>query len=119
MEKQKRRIEKTDKELREQNFTKTRVSKAHIKLFAEYCKEQHISKIDALHEIITFLHTSKMPLIALKMKHDLNFMRKYHDFTAGVLKNFEYSFLSKLDKIHSDNIDFLNKTLSLMVQSKG
>lgn len=118
MIKQKRSLEKTDKELREMNFTKTRVSKAHLKLFTEYCKEQQISKYDALHEIITFLHETKMPISALNIQNVTHLVKNYHNYTAGVLKNFENSFLAQLDKNKEDNISFLQKSINLLLDFK-
>ncbi|MHB8259775.1 MAG: single stranded DNA-binding domain-containing protein [Bacteroidia bacterium] len=118
MIKQKRSLDKTDKELREMNFTKTRVSKAHLKLFTQYCKEQQISKYDALHEIITFLYETKMPISALNIQNVTHLIKNYHNYTSGVLKNFENSFLAQLDKNKEDNITFLQKSINLLLDFK-
>jgi hypothetical protein len=119
MEKKIRQLEKTDKELREQNFTKTRVSKADIKLFGEYCKQQHISKLDALHELIHFLHETNMPITGLHLQNVTQLVRNYHNYTAGVLKNFENSFLDKLDKNQADNTKFITNIMELILKFKS
>ncbi len=119
MEKKIRQLEKTDKELREQNFTKTRVSKADIKLFGEYCKQQHISKLDALHELIHFLHETNMPISGLHLQNVTQLVRNYHNYTAGVLKNFENSFLDKLDKNQTDNTKFITNIMELILKFKS
>jgi len=116
------RLDKTDKQLRDGNFTTTKLSKQHLKLFSEYCKEKHISKPDALHNIISFLHVSKMPLSVLKEKNDLYQMniliRNYHNHTTAILKNFENDFLSKLEKNNTNNITFLHKTIITLLEFK-
>jgi NAD-dependent DNA ligase len=119
MEEQKRRLEKTDKELREQNFTKTRIAKADIKLFGEYCKRQHISKLDALHKLIHFLHETNMPISGLHIQNVTQLVRNYHNYTAGVLKNFENSFLDKLDKNQTDNTKFITNIMELILKFKS
>ena len=116
------RLEKTDKQLREGNFTTTKLGKHHLKLFSEYCKEKHISKPDALHNIISFLHKSKMPLSVLNDKYELHQMntliRNYHNHTTSVLKNFENDFINKLEENNTNNVVFLKKTVTSILEFK-
>jgi|GEM_PF-3491757 hypothetical protein len=121
-EEKRSRLEKTDKQLRDGNFTTIKVSKNDLKLFDKYCKTQRKSKTDVLHEIISFLEQTNMPLSALKEKNDLHNMniliKNYHNHTTGVLKNFENNFLTHLDTNNKDNLDFLHKTVNHILEFK-
>lgn len=89
--------------------TKSRIRSSEIlvaeptkNMFKKYCKEQDVGMQEAANEILLFIVKNKIPLIALEDMTDKNItkeVKRYHNYNAGFLQEFEKKQLELMKKL--------------------
>ncbi|MHB8403409.1 MAG: hypothetical protein ACYDCN_15515 [Bacteroidia bacterium] len=92
-----------------------------LKLFDKYCTSNGYKKKETFGKISEYLHKKNIPLsVFLNDKYELHQMNqaiiKNHAETTAVLKKFDNIFLGKLETNNTNNLDFLNKSQTLILE---
>jgi hypothetical protein len=70
--------------------------------FRKYCKEQEVNMKDGLNEILNFITKNKIGLGELEHLMDRNLTKevmRYHNYTVGFLKEYEYKQMELMKKL--------------------
>ena len=114
-------IENKTKKSNIRDVANFQVPKQSLEHLGKYCTSKGYKKTETFAEISEYLYRTNMPLsVFLNDKYELHQMNqaiiKNHAETTSVLKKFENSFQGKIETNNTNNLDFLNKVLTLILE---